>query len=91
MRFRPFASIAEAGFVDALSGQWNEWYFDELEQFLGDGKQYDDALDATVSAFWYLTQSVNIPDMVLTDYSGSSSPFNFAGSFGQQALEFPVF
>jgi len=91
IRFRPFASIAEAGFVQAVSAQWNEWYFDELEQFLGDGKQHDDALDSTVSAFWCLNQGIHLPEMSLTDYSGSSSPFNFAGSFGHQPLEFPTF
>lgn len=91
IRFRPFASVAEAGFVQAVSAQWNEWYFDELEQFLGDGKQHDDALDSTVSAFWYLNQGIVLPEMQLTDYSGSSSPFGFAPSFGSQSMEFPTF
>ena len=57
VRFRPLASVAEGGFVSVVSAEWNDWFFDELEQFLGDGKQHDDALDAAVTAFWILNQT----------------------------------
>jgi predicted phage terminase large subunit-like protein len=72
-RFRPLASVCEAGFVSVVHGPWNEWFFDELEQFLGDGKQHDDALDAAVSAFWFLNQGVNLPSFSLPNLSAPSN------------------
>jgi predicted phage terminase large subunit-like protein len=61
IRFRPFASVCESGHVKVVSADWNDWFFDELEQFKGDGKQHDDALDAAVSAFWYLNRQQELP------------------------------
>lgn len=77
VRFRPFASVCQAGAISAVSAQWNEWFFDELEEFMGDGKQHDDALDATVSAFWSLNRGMEIPDFTLPDLAGSN-PFGSA-------------
>lgn len=67
IRFRPMASVCEAGYVSVVSADWNDWFFDELEQFRGDGKQHEDALDAAVSAFWFLNQSGNLPDFTLSN------------------------
>lgn len=84
IRFRPFASVCQSGAVSIVSAEWNNWYFDELEQFQGNGKQHDDALDAGVSAFWYLNQGIELPtSFVLPDLSRSTpvnnshSVFNF--------------
>lgn len=74
VRFRPFASVCQSGAVSVVHGDWNSWYFDELEEFIDDGKTHDDALDATVSAFWYLNQGMTIPDFSLPDLSGSPYP-----------------
>jgi predicted phage terminase large subunit-like protein len=74
IRFRPFASVCQSGVVSAVSAQWNDWFFDELEQFQGDGKQHDDALDAAVSAFWALNQDRTLPNFTLPDLTGSN-PF----------------
>lgn len=90
-RFAPFSSITQAGFVQVVKADWNKAYFDELEIFNGDGKTKDDQVDATADAMYLLNKELVIPTMSLTDYSGSSSPFNFAGSFGHQPLEFPTF
>ena len=65
VRFKPFASVCQSGAVSVLNSPWNDWFFDELEQFKGDGKQHDDALDAAVSAYWGLNQSVVLPDFQL--------------------------
>lgn len=74
IRFRPLASVCQSGAVSVVSDQWNEWFFDELEQFRGDGKQHDDALDAAVSAFWYLNQGIQLPtSFVLPDLSKPST------------------
>ena len=42
VRFRPFASVCQSGAVSIVSADWNDWFFDELEQFKGDGKQHDE-------------------------------------------------
>lgn len=62
IRFRPFAALCQSGAVSVVSGDWNDWYFDELEQFTGSGKEHDDALDATVSAFWAANRTTAIAD-----------------------------
>lgn len=73
IRFRPLASVAQSGAVDVVIGEWNDWFFDELEAFRGDGKTHDDGLDAAVSAFWYLNKSVELPVFSLPDLSTTSS------------------
>lgn len=81
IRFRPFASVCQAGAVTVVSDQWNDWFFDELEQFQGDGKQHDDALDAAVSAFWYLNQGIQLPtSLILPDLSTGVKHFGFQDS-----------
>ena len=69
IRFRPFASVCQSGAVSVVSSQWNDWWFDELEQFTGNGKEHDDALDSSVSAFWALNLGNNLPDFSLPDLS----------------------
>jgi predicted phage terminase large subunit-like protein len=81
VRFRPFASVCQSGAVEVLSGAWNDWFFDELEQFVGDGKQHDDALDAAVSAFWYLNQGMEIPTIIAPTDLSVSAPFTLEASF----------
>ena len=74
--------------VSVVSAQWNDWFFDELEQFKGDGKQHDDALDAAVSAFWAANRGANIPDIAPETLDLSVSlPSN--GAFGFQSIELP--
>ena len=36
--FGPFSSMAEAGYVKYVEGDWNKTYFTELEQFDGSRK-----------------------------------------------------
>lgn len=72
IRFKPFASVCQSGAVSVVSSQWNDWFFDELEQFVGDGKQHDDALDAAVSAFWGLNKSYELPTFTLPDFTTSN-------------------
>ena len=84
IRFRPFASVCQSGAVSVVSAQWNDWFFDELEQFQGDGKQHDDALDAAVSAFWGLNRGFDVPAFSLpTDLTRSDS-------FGFQSNTLPT-
>lgn len=41
-RFAPFSSLAQAGFVQIVKGDWNKDFFDELENFDGDRNKKDD-------------------------------------------------
>lgn len=86
-RFRPFASVCQSGAVSAVSNQWNDWLFDELELFTGDGKQHDDGLDAAVTAFWALNRGFEIPDFTLPDLSGSNA---FGSSPGITQSDIPA-
>ena len=79
VRFRPMASVAQAGYIDVLNAPWNDFFFDEMEQFSGDGKTHDDMLDAAVCAFWYLNQSRQLPSFSLPELSQSTS-FGFQPS-----------
>lgn len=95
IRFRPFASVCESGFVKVVSSDWNDWFFDELEQFKGDGKQHDDALDAAVSAFWVLNQTQELPSFTLPQLESSSnqnfiSDLPFATNLPSDSLGLPV-
>lgn len=77
IRFRPFASVCQSGAVSVVSAAWNDWFFDELEQFQGDGKQHDDALDAAVSAFWGLNQGFVLPTFTLPTLESTPNQFGF--------------
>lgn len=93
IRFRPLASVCEAGFVNVVSADWNGWFFDELEQFQGDGKQHDDALDAAVSCFWALNQGISLNNLEMPDLTGNTTPnFNFgSGSGYTTSFSLPTF
>ena len=71
-RFLPFASVAEAGAVKIVRGEWNDWYLDELEAFNGGRSGHDDAVDATSDAFNMIAKSIQIPTFVIPDYSKPS-------------------
>lgn len=93
IRFRPFASVCEGGFVSIMTGEWNEWLLDELEAFRGDGKTHDDGLDACVSAFWYLNQGTTLPTMQIPNISIGSSvatPGSFLQSYSSTSTPFSL-
>lgn len=90
-RFAPFSSVAQAGFVNVVKGDWNKDFFDELEIFDGDKKKKDDQVDCCSDCFLLLNKQLVLPDMSLTDYSGSS-PFSglISGSV-EPLITFPTF
>lgn len=69
-RFLPFCSIAEAGAVRVVRGDWNEVFFNELEAFSADIKlqktQKDDMVDACADAFAVLAKQVVRPTFAMT-------------------------
>lgn len=72
-RFLPFASVAEAGCVHLVKGEWNESFISELENFIPNNRnQKDDQVDATSDAFNMIAKSIQIPTFVIPDYSKPS-------------------
>jgi predicted phage terminase large subunit-like protein len=69
VRFLPFCSIAEAGAVRIVRGEWNEVFFNELESFSADlriqKQNKDDQVDATADAFTLLARQVVLPTFSL--------------------------
>ena len=72
-RFAPFASVTQAGFVNVVKADWNKDFFEELENFNGDGKNKDDQVDVCSDAFWNLNQGLNLPTFSLPDFSSTNS------------------
>jgi predicted phage terminase large subunit-like protein len=71
-RFKPFSALAESGSVRVVRGDWNEAFFNELEEFTGLRTQKDDQVDATSDAFSTLARQITIPTFSLPDMSQPS-------------------
>ncbi len=76
VRFLPFSSIAEAGFVNVVKADWNDVFFEELENFSGLKRgERDDIVDCCSDAILALNKQMFIPDFQLPDMT-TSNPFN---------------
>lgn len=68
-RFLPFCSMAEAGAVRIVKGDWNDAFLNELESFSGDLKvqktQKDDQVDSVSDGFTLLAKQVSMPAFVM--------------------------
>lgn len=73
-RFLPFASVAEAGFVNVVRSGWTENYINELEQTEFSNKTFDDQADATSDAFYILNKVSVIPDFTLGNIGVATNP-----------------
>lgn len=75
-RFLPFCSMAEAGGVKIVRGDWNDTFFSELESFSSDLKiqkvQKDDQVDSCADAFTALVKNVSIPSFSLPNLTQAS-------------------
>ncbi len=75
-RYMPFCSIAEAGAVRVVRGDWNEAFFNELEAFSADLKiqkmNKDDMVDAVSDAFTFLAKQTIIPNFSIQGETQSS-------------------
>jgi predicted phage terminase large subunit-like protein len=76
-RFAPFASVTQAGFVNVVEGDWNKGFFEELENFDGDGKKKDDQVDVCSDAFWCLNRELELPFLALPTDLVRSDSFGF--------------
>ena len=82
LRFGPFASMAEAGYVQYVSDdglpvdeKWNNIYLSELEQFDGGRKGHDDCVDSTSDGYNYISKSISLPPINITSFT-QSNPFS---------------
>lgn len=72
-RMQPFLSLAEAGLVKVVKGDWNEMWFNELEDFVdGNRMQKDDMWDATATATKAVMKQVVLPSFSIPINSGAS-------------------
>lgn len=73
-RFLPFAALAEAGLVDVVRNvDWNEMYFNELEDFDNSRNIKDDMFDATSSATKATMREIVLPTFTLPNMDMASS------------------
>jgi predicted phage terminase large subunit-like protein len=74
-RMQPFLSLAEAGLVKVVRGEWNEVWFNELEDYIdGNRQQKDDLWDSTATAAKVLLKSNVMPTFALPTMSPLQSP-----------------
>lgn len=80
LRFKPFAAIAEAGFVCIVESSWNKDYLNELEAFseANLNRMKDDCCDATSTATYFLTQQATIPSFSLPDMTMQTPIHSFS-------------
>lgn len=83
VRFAPFASVTQAGFVNVVKGTWNEEYFNELEIFNGDDKTKDDQCDATADAFSILNRAIDLPVMIAPNIQSIDTRISFNQGYSQ--------
>lgn len=74
VRFAPFSSIAQAGFVKVVKADWNKSFFDELEIFDGDKKHKDDQVDCVSDCFSILAKDTILPIFNMGDFT-TAPPF----------------
>lgn len=62
-RFLPFCSLAEAGLVTIVEGDWNDDFLTELEHFTGSRNEKNDQVDAVADAFNFLAKQTMVPNI----------------------------
>lgn len=73
-RFGPFATMAEAGFLNVVDAPWNEEFFTELEVFDGGRKYHDDIVDTCSDGYQILRNQLQLPSFTLPDFT-SENPY----------------
>ena len=71
-RFMPFSSLCQANAVRVVRGDWNDAFFNELEQFTGGRNELNDQADATSDAINTLCKQIQMPTFVLPTFSAPS-------------------
>lgn len=72
-KMQPFLSLAEAGLVKVVKGEWTEAWYNELEDYIdGNRQQKDDYWDATGTAAKALMKQVTIPTFIMPSFTQPS-------------------
>lgn len=72
-KMQPFLSLAEAGLVKVVKGDWNEMWYNELEDYIdGERKQKDDMWDATGTATKAALRQLILPNFAIPVNSSPS-------------------
>jgi predicted phage terminase large subunit-like protein len=72
-KMQPFLSLAEAGLVKVVIGDWNEMFYNELEDYIdGNRQQKDDMWDATGTAAKALMRQITLPSFVIPSMTQAS-------------------
>lgn len=75
-RFLPFSAIAEAGYVHVVKADWNEVFFNELEEFSGLKRgERDDIVDCCSDCILALNKQIVLPNFSMPDLSVSTQVF----------------
>lgn len=90
VRFAPFSSIAQAGYVQVVAADWNKDFYEELEMFNGEKKNKDDIVDACSDCIYILNKDVQIPKMAIPEISGVS-PASFSFDKKTTVIGLPTF
>ena len=82
-RFLPASAIAEAGYMNVVKADWNDDFFNELEEFTGlKPRERDDIVDTVSDCILVLNQELVLPSFSLPTFESSSQ------SFGLQSTDF---
>lgn len=95
MRFAPFSTISQAGFVQIVEGEWYQDFVTELENFdMNATRQKDDIVDSVSDGIYVLNQGTALPDFDVGVLSGMSSgitaPMSTIGFNGTTSLDFNI-
>lgn len=72
-RMQPFLALAEAGWVKVVEGEWNEMFFNELEDYVdGNRNQKDDMWDSCATAAKGIMKQNALPTFSLPVFSQQS-------------------
>lgn len=88
VRFVPFSSVAQAGFVQVVKADWNKDFYDELESFdgLDNSKKKDDIVDTCSDAFLHLNRELQLPTFSLPDM-GKAASFGYQPNNVEKNIE----
>jgi len=92
MRFAPVSTIAQAGFMQIVNGEWYQDFATELENFDPlNRKLHDDIVDCISDCVWVLNNQQALPEFSLPDLSsGPTLSLPTTGSIPISGLTIPT-
>lgn len=76
MRFAPFSTVSQAGFVQIVHGDWYNEFCTELENFDPDNRRlHDDIVDSVSDAMYILANTTTIPTFTLPNLESIPNQF----------------